>query len=277
MESLVVALSTGCFYKESFFDVLEEVKHAGFSSVEVCSFPRHLDFHDMDEIGRARRIMDSLGLDALSFHAPFAGEIDITSPDPQKRKNSSEEIFRAAEAAATLRARNLVIHPGPEKTEAPPAGEFLERMRNSASFIQELSDKCAEAGMDLLLENMLPNLLFGHVRDLMWILASVKAKNIGICLDTGHANLGGSLEHVTGKIKGHLRMLHVNDNRGERDEHLPPGEGTVNWEKLAQELKENRFSGGMVLELSGETGESRRQTLEKAEEARKFLRNLFRE
>ena len=41
-----IGLSTGCFYRHSIFSVLEEIRASGFQSIEVCSFPQHLDYHD---------------------------------------------------------------------------------------------------------------------------------------------------------------------------------------------------------------------------------------
>lgn len=276
MESWQVALSTGCFYKKSIFDVLEPIKNSGFAAVEVCSSPGHLDYHDPGKVRKVQSLLSELGLEAMSFHAPFAEGIDITSPDRGERERSAEEIMKAAEAAEILRVKNFVIHPGPEKNQAPPAEEFLKRMNNSAEFVQELATRCQKCGMRLLLENMIPSLLFGHIRDLVWIIASVSSLNVGICLDTGHASIGSPLGNIPKKISGYLDMLHVNDNRGEEDEHLPPGEGNVDWGQLVRDLEATGFSGGMVLELSGDRGFTMEQVLAQAVDSRKFLKDLQR-
>ncbi len=97
--------------------------------------------------------------------------------------------------------------------------------------------------MILLLENMLPHLMFGHTSDILFLLGAIRETNVGTCLDTGHAFLSGDLRTVIHKLSGHLRMLHVNDNLGDRDQHLSPGEGAIDWISLMRQLRQWRFLG----------------------------------
>lgn len=113
MSDWPVGLSTGCFYKTSIFDCLEKIRASGFSLIEVCSFPAHLDYHDLDAVQRTAELIDRLELEPYSFHAPFADHIDITSLDAQIRDASIREIMQAAEAASKIGVRYFVIHPGP--------------------------------------------------------------------------------------------------------------------------------------------------------------------
>ena len=41
--------------------------------------------------------------------------------------------------------------------------------------------------MKVLLENMLPHLLFGHISDMLYLLGEIRNCEVGTCLDTGHA------------------------------------------------------------------------------------------
>jgi sugar phosphate isomerase/epimerase len=121
MSDWPVGLSTGCFYRQSIFDCLEIITGGGFHMIEICSFPAHLDYHDHATVARASRRIRELGLEAYSFHAPFADHIDIGSPESNHRDQAVAEILCAAEAAAILEVRYFVIHPGPEHTD-PPSG-----------------------------------------------------------------------------------------------------------------------------------------------------------
>jgi len=133
MNDWPVGLSTGCFYQKSIFDCLEPVRNSGFSMLEICSFPAHLDYHDLEAIRRAAKRIDELGLEAYSFHAPFADHINITAWNPDQRNVAFQEIAQAAEAAATLQVRYFVIHPGPEHAIHPGCQERFQRMENAAS------------------------------------------------------------------------------------------------------------------------------------------------
>ena len=87
--------------------------------IEVSSFPDHLEYHEHEAVRRAGRRLEELGLEAYSFHAPFADDIDISAPNPGQRNVALQEILQATEAAAILQVRYFVIHPGPEHAIRP--------------------------------------------------------------------------------------------------------------------------------------------------------------
>jgi sugar phosphate isomerase/epimerase len=270
-----IGLSTGCFYRHSIFTVLEEIRASGFQVIEVCSFPKHLDYHHESEVRRAGDLMRSLGLRPLSFHAPFADQIDITSPDDAIREAAVAELITACHAAALLGAENVVLHPGPEREGRPPPEEFHQRMRYAAISLNRVAAYCCESGVQLLLENMLPHLLFGQTSDMMYLLGEITNCSVGTCLDTGHARLSGNLENVIHKLSGHLKMVHINDNHGDWDAHLIPGEGSIDWPWLISELQRYQFSGGLIIEMSARENETVADTLTRARRGRDFLSNLL--
>jgi sugar phosphate isomerase/epimerase len=124
---------------------------------------------------------------------------------------------------------------------------------------------------------MLPHLLFGHTSDMLYLLGSIEARDVGACLDTGHAFLAGELDTVIYKLSGHLHLVHVNDNHGDRDAHLPPGKGGIYWPRVLTDLKQCQFAGTLILELSSQDGESVANTLGRARQARDYLLSLIAE
>ena len=270
-----IGLSTGCFYSRSIFDVLDEIRDSGFESIEVCSFPAHLDYHDREAVARAGERLRDLGLRPVSFHAPFAEKIDITALDASARAVAVHELVSACESAAVMGVKNLVLHPGPERAGRPAEAEFLERMRHAAESLNIVAERCRKLGVHLLIENMLPHLLFGHINDMLYLLGSIRNCEVGACLDTGHAFLARELGTVIHKLSGHLHLIHVNDNRGDRDEHLAPGEGHIDWPWFILELKRCHFSGTLILELSSRENESTASMLQRARWAREYLVNLM--
>ncbi len=191
-----------------------------------------------------------------AFHAPFADRIGITSPDESVRGKAVAELLAACRAASLLGAENIVLHSGPERAGRPPPGEFLHRIRNAAQSLNRVAAYCCETGVQLLLENMLPHLLFRRVSDMMHLLGEINTCAVGTCLDTGHARLSGDLENVFRKLAGHLKMVHLNDNLGDWDAHLVPGEGSIDWPWVFTELRRQTFSGGLIIEMASEPMES---------------------
>ena len=271
MSDWAVGLSTGCFWQTSIFDCLEDIRNSGFGRIEICSFPAHLDYHNLECVKRASAVINELGLETYSFHAPFSDKIDITSPDPRVRDFALKELLQAADAAAQLNVRYFVIHPGPENATLPDHERFW-RLQNAVGVLDQTFLHCRSLGIGLVLENMLPHLFAGRIRDLLWILGALDTCDVGICLDTGHAHLGGDLAAAVHKLSGHLWMVHASDNRRQFDDHLPPGDGTVNWAGLLADLYDLHFNGTFILEISGKG--DRKSVLDGARRGRSFLRDL---
>jgi sugar phosphate isomerase/epimerase len=276
MSDWPIGLSTGCFYRSSIFDCLESIRKGGFCMMEICSSPGHLNFHDIASVKKADTMIKKLGMEAYSFHAPFI-DVDISSLDQAHRDYSLHQILAAAEAAAVLQVRHFVIHPGPDKVLQFSVEERMQRLRNAASILEKAARRCCELRVGLVIENMLPHLPFGSVSDLLWIMGAVENLNICTCLDTGHAALTGDLYTTMYKLSGHLRVVHVNDNLGTTDDHLVPGRGVINWQKLLFELGETNFHGGLIIELSGDSGSDIEGVLESARCARLHIRAIGRQ
>jgi sugar phosphate isomerase/epimerase len=140
--------------------------------------------------------------------------------------------MQAAEAAAILHVGHFVNHPGPEAS-APLDHECFARMENAVGILNQAYARCRDLRIDLVLENMLPHLFACRIRDLLWILGALDTVEAGICPDTGHAHLGEDVTRVVHKLSGHLRMMHASDKDGHYDDHLPPGDGKIDWAKCS--------------------------------------------
>jgi sugar phosphate isomerase/epimerase len=274
MTNWPIGLSTGCFYRTPLVDCLETIRGSGFSMIEVVFSPPHLDYKDPARVREAAARIDALGLEAYSFHAPFADDIDISSPDAGRREYALETILRAVDAAALLGVHYFVIHPGPENTDIPSREERLLRIEHVCGILDRVAARCSEVGIQCVLENKLPHLMFGQSADLLWILACLKGNRVGACLDTGHAHLAGDLYQLVCKMAPYLRLLHVHDNKGHGDEHLPPGDGRIDWTALLKELAAVNFTGALILELAGDGSPD--IVMARARRARTYLRQRAR-
>lgn len=274
MTNWPIGISTGCFYSDPLVDRLETIRASGFSMIEIVFSAPHLDYKNPARVQEAAARIDELGMEAYSFHAPFADHIDISSPDAARRERAFEAIVPAIDAAALLGAHYFVIHPGPENADIPSREERLLRIENVCGVLDRVAARCSEAGIQCVLENKLPHLMFGQSADLLWILACLKGNRVGACLDTGHANLAGDLYPLVYKMAPYLRLLHVHDNKGHGDDHLPPGDGRIDWTTLLKELAAVHFSGTLILELAG--GDTPEVVMARARRARTYLRQRAR-
>jgi sugar phosphate isomerase/epimerase len=74
--------------------------------------------------------------------------------------------------------------------------------------------------------------------------------NIGVCLDLGHAHIGPGIDEAISVFGDRIVSVHVHDNHGTRDEHLWPGEGTIEWPSTIAALKALAHPPAAVLEIA---------------------------
>ena len=86
---------------------------------------------------------------------------------------------------------------------------------------------------------------------------------IGICFDTGHGHLQDAVPTFD-----HIRATHVHDNHGEKDEHLWPFEGTLDWPALIEKFVLANYAGPFVFEVRGDE-------LSKGQETKNRLQDLW--
>ncbi len=86
----------------------------------------------------------------------------------------------------------------------------------------------------------------------------VAEKLIGATWDIGHINMlrkfGYSDKDIleeTKKIAPVVKHVHVTDNFGYEDSHLPPGMGNVPVKKIMEELEKRGYSGKAIMEAGG--------------------------
>jgi sugar phosphate isomerase/epimerase len=95
--------------------------------------------------------------------------------------------------------------------------------------------------------------------------------------DIGHAHLAdGPADERIEKSFAPLRELvagvHVHDNRGEKDEHLPPFDGTIDWPSAIKVLKTAPDPNvPLLLELKEKTGPDAHGPKEQLAAARKAM------
>ncbi|MEG2158987.1 MAG: TIM barrel protein, partial [Clostridia bacterium] len=78
----------------------------------------------------------------------------------------------------------------------------------------------------LCLENLVT--IIPHSEELVETIEATNSKNVGICFDCGHLNIGNqwsyqeTQQHFFDVCGKYIRALHVADNDGRTDQHLIP-------------------------------------------------------
>lgn len=188
-----------------------------------------LDTYGLDHFKKTAAAFQRAGA-RVTFHGPFEG-VDPGSADINLKASSLKYLNRLVEVVEVMQPVHVVCHTGfsPE-THTP---NFFRWCTQSRAIWAEMADSMAKLGAHLLLENV-------HERtpsEMASIVSGIPL--LGACLDTGHLNAygDGDLNGWVAKLGSITREIHLHDNHGKVDEHLPPGQGEIDFRPL--------FKGGI--------------------------------
>ena len=229
----------------------EMAKAVGFDALDFSFCPKIFDEDRFDEYAEwGIAASEKFGLKYEVCHLPFSGKVAL---DPSLLPALETKIFKAIKAAKLLGGKYAVVHPN---TTTLLRREYDEE-KIYESVIAHLAPivECGEReGVNIVVENMrpVPRFLPTHryCAEPEELCRVADKLGIGVCWDFGHANLAGfvqskALEYVGSRLK----VLHVNDNMGIDDDHLPPLFGTVDWKDAMHGLKLAGFDGLFNYEL----------------------------
>ncbi len=103
--------------------------------------------------------------------------------------------------------------------------------------------------MQLLLENV-PSDLGAPARIVEFL--QYTRLNVKVCFDTGHANMARGLHEGFETLGSYIVSTHVHDNRGQKDDHLMPFDGEIDWTETVRDLRKGEGQYPTVFEIRGD-------------------------
>jgi len=189
---------------------------------------------DQGQVERLRQQFEESGVLFRSIHAPFGAEDDLTSPEKEKRLEAETRAVSFIKKVSWIGGEVVILHPGHAcKTE-----EVEARERRLPKVLPPLLDEAQRRGIQVAVENLLPNHPFMATNRLADVVQSMDCEWLGICFDSGHAHVSGNVLSQFTDCREHVIALHLHDNDSTRDLHLQPGYGTIAWEALLQKIEE---------------------------------------
>jgi sugar phosphate isomerase/epimerase len=258
---------------------LVEIAAHHFDCIEVFATRTHFDYHDGVAVRSLAEWLDDTRLSLHSVHAPITdsfrdGQIGTPfstaiSRDEQRQK-TLVEIEAALAVAQTIPFRHLVVHLGvPEAAKPATDGNSRDAARRSVEAIHEMAER---AGVQVALE-VIPNALSTPEALVALIENDLEGLRVGICMDVGHAHMMGDLGDAIECCSGHIITTHLHDNRRKSDDHLAPGEGSIDWPATLMELQKVGYEGAWMFEVANTS--TPKAVLEKAEKARRRFESLL--
>lgn len=199
---------------------------------EIFFSAESLDQLVWEELSAQARLLESAGL-KTTIHAPFLdlnpGALDPCIRDVTRRR--FQQVFQAAEL---LKPRVIVFHPGYDDLRY--GSSRMEWLKNSFDFWQEFVPVAREAGCIIGLENIFEK----DPSTIRMLIEAIDAPCFRHCFDVGHWNMFTKvpMEAWFAELGPMIAEAHIHDNHGQADEHLPPGEGSIDFGQLFRLLKQ---------------------------------------
>jgi sugar phosphate isomerase/epimerase len=235
--------------------LLDRFARAGAQAIEIFGARGHFDYTDRGHVREIAQWFAGAGVSFNSLHAPIhsdaewgrsgAPPVNIADREKRRRIESMDEIKRALEVAEQAPFRFLIQHIGNSGESFTPQG-----FEAAMSSVEHLRAFAKPLGVTVLVENI-PNELATPER-LMELLTIAHFDDVGICFDFGHAHVMSTVEQAFEVLRDRIRSTHVHDNHGERDAHLWPGDGAIDWPAAMRLLRSAPEAPPLLLEVEGD-------------------------
>jgi len=254
---MLKAVSTYVYVKERLHPgLLDGLVRGGAQAIEIFAARQHLDYVNRKQ--HVREIADwfrTSGVPLHSVHSPMYTDyemgrtgtppVNIAATDRAQRVEAMDEIKRALELAEQIPFRFLVQHIGTGDES------FSEKKLEAAmTSVEHLRAFAKPLGVRILLENI-PNELSTPDR-LVEFIQITHFDDIGICFDVGHAHIMSTVEQAFETMKAHIRSTHVHDNGKDRDSHLWPGNGSIDWKQTMELLRSAPHTPPLLFEIEAD-------------------------
>jgi sugar phosphate isomerase/epimerase len=244
-------------------EILKQISAAGFQAVEIFAARSHFDYATRQEVRNIAQSLADHSLQLVSLHAPTSRDLSlnreggiplsICEVERVRRIEAMDELKRVLDVADDLPFPRMVLHMGGSRETADP------RKRDAAfSSLEHLTLHAHHAGVTICLENTASEM--SDPAYLRTFVDETRLTSVRFNFDVGHAHLSEGPEDARiakgfEPLRDLVASAHVHDNHGEKDEHLPPYDGTIPWPAALALLKSAPVANlPLTLELKERTG-----------------------
>lgn len=264
-------------------ELVKEIHNARFQAIELFANRGHWDYTSKAEVRALGQILADNRLRVLSLHAPTSRDfglnreggtpLSITEVERVRRIEAMDELKRAIDVAEDLPFDRMILHMGSHRDAPDP------RKRDAAfSSLEHLILHGKHAGVTICVENTTSEM--GEPAYLRSFVEETRLTGLRFNFDVGHAHLadGPEDERVAASFEAmreHIVSAHIHDNLGDKDAHLPPYDGSIDWLVTLQLFRS--LPGGeipLTLELKEKTGPDAPGLLDQLSSAAKSLDRL---
>jgi fructoselysine 3-epimerase len=247
-----IGIASGVYLNYPFIETMKRVAAAGYDGIDAWSGRPHIYRSDFsaNELRQLRQLVEDEGMIVSSFLSAFYRyPYSLSSPNDIIRQDSIQYMKECVDNAVLLGAPIVLLVP--EKTiYGQSIEDAWQRLAASIDAICRYSRQY-ELMLGLEAVNHTVSDMVNTAADAWRMIEQLAHDNLGVVLDTGHMNLAAETSKQAVDLLGNkLLQVHVNDNDGQHQQNLIPGEGTFNFGELMDVLYQSGFDGFLTAELS---------------------------
>jgi len=242
---LKIAMTSYAMEESSYVEALMFAAENGFDAFEVnIYFPNvDLDNWNWNEIEALKKISGDAEIE-ICVHAAFY-ELNMAAFSKGIREESIRYINKSIDFCHELGGEVITVHPGKFTYDVLPGASLdtdpLLKIQwdHNIESMKRINAYAESKGITLCLENMGWNYVAQSFEDMLNIRDEV-GDTLQFTLDIGHARINseGGVEEGFRVLGDHIRHIHFSDNFGKEDDHLPIGEGNIDFSKFFLYIKD---------------------------------------
>ena len=192
-----------------------------------------------------RQHADRAGMQVLSYHLPFAWDINIAAPDEAMRRRAVDIHCDLMRNAAAVGIPRFVVHPSAEPIPDEERGAWMDAACRS---LREMAD-CADGLDSVVCVENLPRTCLGNTADDMLTLTAADSR-LRVCFDVNHLldTYGCTHREFVEKLGRLIVTTHMSDYDFVDEKHFFPGNGLIDWQEIADLLEGIGYDGPFLYE-----------------------------
>jgi sugar phosphate isomerase/epimerase len=227
-----LSVSTSFDYALPITMQLPLIADARFTHVSLGENADHSGYLDTQRRRHLAELLREHGLQLDTIHGPRVDQ------------HGNDVLPITVAAAAELGAPIVVAHAGPFDF---PTAELLARLDIVRRQCQVLAPLLEQTGVVLALENVVPGPATQLVR---MALEDLDPRFFGLCFDSAHDQIGGPRPFELLATLGHrLHAVHLSDRVRAFVDHVPPGDGFIDWPTLSTAIRATPFAAPLLFEV----------------------------
>ncbi len=241
-----IAVSSN-FFSNSHVEGIDKLGDFGFNAVELICEKPHENIYNTQSIKLLNKLKKKFDLD-LIVHAPFYG-LNGAAWNDGVRQETVRQYKEAIKLAKEIDSKIVVIHLGIRSAGFMDKTEALARNHQT---LQECVGFAEDSNVLLALENVgnSPMRLFDTIQDMINIIKKISSSHLRATFDIGHAVIQKlNLYNSILELAPYLEHVHIHDNFGINDEHLPLNNGTINFSPAFKALKKIKYNKTITMEI----------------------------